>query len=132
MCVVSRKKQWALDTESQKRVCGGLTSSAPTRRQSTTSRSLLKVAWTPQKTTNKGEGMRERHPWAWLGKYLKGTGRKDRRGLRPASRLAVERLEDRLTPSTVFWDGGGDNLNWSDARNWNNDALPTAADDVTI
>src|SRR5262249_18743129 len=78
---------------------------------------------------NEGDGMRGRHPWVWLGKRTWGTGR---RGLRPATRLAVERLEDRATPAAVFWDGGGDNLNWSNAQNWSNDVVPTSADDVTI
>src|SRR5262245_30786915 len=48
------------------------------------------------------------------------------------SPLLVERLEDRTVPASVFWDGGGDGVNWGSAANWSNDALPTAADDVTI
>src|SRR4051794_30250444 len=44
----------------------------------------------------------------------------------------VEVLEDRLAPAAVAWDGGGDGTHWGDARNWSNDQLPTAADDVTI
>jgi hypothetical protein len=44
----------------------------------------------------------------------------------------VEGLEDRTTPAAVFWDGGGDGTNWTDARNWSGDVLPGAADDVTI
>jgi hypothetical protein len=34
--------------------------------------------------------------------------------------------------AAVFWDGGAGTLNWSDAANWSSDALPGAADDVTI
>jgi hypothetical protein len=33
---------------------------------------------------------------------------------------------------TTSWDGGGDNLSWSDPQNWTNDTLPTGADDVLI
>src|SRR5262245_5484713 len=53
---------------------------------------------------------------------------------RPPRRLPlfVERLEDRTVPAAVFWDGGGDGVNWGSAANWSNDLLPTAADDVTI
>src|SRR5262245_25933091 len=46
--------------------------------------------------------------------------------------LSVERLEDRTVPAAVFWDGGGDGINWGSAANWSNDVLPTAADDVTV
>lgn len=28
--------------------------------------------------------------------------------------------------------GGGDGVNWSDARNWSSDQLPASADDVTV
>src|SRR5262249_41855318 len=56
-----------------------------------------------------------------------------RPGRRPAATpLRVEGLEDRTTPAAVFWDGGGDGTNWTDARNWSGDVLPGAADDVTI
>ena len=34
--------------------------------------------------------------------------------------------------SAVSWDGGGDGVNWSDPINWSGNALPGAADDVTI
>lgn len=40
-----------------------------------------------------------------------------------------------VTPAyadSVSWDGGGDGSSWSDADNWNNDAVPGADDDVTI
>src|SRR5262249_36967151 len=30
------------------------------------------------------------------------------------------------------WTGAGDGVNWSDAGNWSNNALPTVADDVVI
>ncbi len=30
------------------------------------------------------------------------------------------------------WDGGAGTQNWGDAANWNPDALPTAASNVTI
>src|SRR5262249_25007074 len=53
---------------------------------------------------------------------------------RPRRRLPllVERLEDRTVPAAVFWDGGGDGVNWGSAANWSNDLLPTAADAGTI
>ena len=34
--------------------------------------------------------------------------------------------------AAVAWDGGGDGTNWSDANNWSSNAVPGAADDVTI
>ncbi|MCY2953144.1 MAG: hypothetical protein NTU53_14365, partial [Planctomycetota bacterium] len=34
--------------------------------------------------------------------------------------------------SSAYWDGGGDGTNWNDPLNWSGDALPGAADDVTI
>ncbi len=47
-------------------------------------------------------------------------------------RLRVEPLESRQLLSAVSWDGGGDGTNWSDPINWSGNALPGAADDVTI
>ena len=44
----------------------------------------------------------------------------------------MEALEARQLMAAVAWDGGGDGLNWHDARNWSADVLPAAADDVTI
>lgn len=52
------------------------------------------------------------------------------RNVLPAS--LIERLEIRVCLSAVSWDGGGDGLRWTDARNWSADVLPTAADDVSI
>src|SRR5262249_1046452 len=46
--------------------------------------------------------------------------------------LRLTTLEDRTTPAAVFWDGGGDGVNWTSVQNWSNDALPGAGDDVTI
>jgi hypothetical protein len=38
-----------------------------------------------------------------------------------------------VPPSNVaYWDGGGDGTSWSDARNWSNDTLPTATNEVII
>src|SRR5215470_85822 len=48
------------------------------------------------------------------------------------SRLWLESLEDRVTPSTVNWTGNGDGINWSDPHNWDVGRLPGSADDVTI
>ena len=44
----------------------------------------------------------------------------------------AELLEARFLLSTVSWDGGGDGVSWNDPRNWSNDSLPTASDDVVI
>src|SRR4051812_641587 len=63
----------------------------------------------------------------------------DRNG-RPARRArrarvcfaAAELLEPRRLFAAVSWDGGGDGVHWTSAANWSTDALPTAADDVTI
>ena len=50
---------------------------------------------------------------------------------RPA-RFGAESLEQRMLLAAVSWDGdAGDNL-WHSANNWSNNAVPTAADDVTI
>ncbi len=49
---------------------------------------------------------------------------------RPA--LALERLEDRVTPNAVSWTGQGDGSSWADGRNWSGGATPGANDDVTI
>src|SRR5213075_1807364 len=58
---------------------------------------------------------------------------------RPSARRAHRRvsvfaqsLEPRRMLAAVSWDGGGDGFNWTDARNWSTDTLPTAADDVTL
>jgi hypothetical protein len=37
-----------------------------------------------------------------------------------------------VTSGAVFWDGGGDGSNWTDANNWSTNTLPTAADDIAI
>jgi autotransporter-associated beta strand protein len=44
--------------------------------------------------------------------------------------LQVEALEDRVTPSTRIWDGGGRTNNWSDRFNWVGDAAPAQGDDL--
>lgn len=46
--------------------------------------------------------------------------------------LQAESLEDRIVPTTTFWDGGGDGVSWQDAVNWSGDVLPGSADDVVI
>src|SRR5262245_48117015 len=58
--------------------------------------------------------------------------RPKRRSLRRSAPLHLTSLEDRTTPAAVFWDGGGDGVNWTSALNWSTDALPGPADDVTI
>jgi hypothetical protein len=66
-------------------------------------------------------------PQKWSPRF---GNRKPRR--RPGPRLALERLEDRVTPAAVSWTGNGDGLNWSDAHNWSANRLPGPGDDVTI
>src|SRR6187397_1617433 len=46
--------------------------------------------------------------------------------------VRAEAMESRVLLASVAWDGGGDGVNWSDARNWSGDQLPTMADDVTV
>ena len=46
-------------------------------------------------------------------------------------RAGFEELEQRLFLAAVMWDGGGDRQ-LARCANWDNDAVPTAADDVTI
>lgn len=46
--------------------------------------------------------------------------------------LQAECLEDRIVPTTTFWDGGGDGVSWQDAVNWSGDVLPGTTDDVVI
>ena len=46
--------------------------------------------------------------------------------------LRMELLESRCLLASVAWDGGGDGSRWGDPLNWSGNALPGAADDVTI
>jgi hypothetical protein len=46
--------------------------------------------------------------------------------------LSIERLERRNMLSAVNWTGNGGDMSWSNPLNWSTDALPGAADDVTI
>ncbi len=41
-------------------------------------------------------------------------------------------LSPSVYAASVSWDGGGDGAFWTDPANWSNDAIPGAADDVTI
>src|SRR4051812_32361344 len=52
--------------------------------------------------------------------------RKDR------GRCGFEPLELRRLFAAVAWTGAGDGVNWTNTANWSGNALPTAADDVTI
>ena len=38
----------------------------------------------------------------------------------------------QVNAATVTWDGGAGTNNWTDAMNWDTDALPTASDDVDL
>jgi hypothetical protein len=48
------------------------------------------------------------------------------------SRVWAEALENRAMLAAVSWDGGGDGLNWTSAKNWSGDVVPGASDDITI
>src|SRR5262245_59924528 len=67
--------------------------------------------------------------WARVTNPFSG-GRPNRRP--PRARLTVERLDDRIVPATVYWDGGGLDPDWNNPRNWSGDRLPGRADDVVI
>jgi hypothetical protein len=47
-------------------------------------------------------------------------------------RLRLERLEDRITPSTVNWTGAAGDNNWGTVGNWDTPHLPGQSDDVVI
>ena len=49
-----------------------------------------------------------------------------------ARRLRCELLEHRNLMAVIAWDGGAATMNWNDRYNWVGDAIPGAADDVTI
>jgi hypothetical protein len=59
------------------------------------------------------------------------TTRKARRPRRPLLHR-LEQLEDRSVPATVNWDGGGGNLNWNTAANWDTNTLPGIGDLAVI
>ena len=40
--------------------------------------------------------------------------------------MAFESLEDRVTPTTFIWSGGGSNSNWSTGANWMGGVAPTS------
>jgi autotransporter-associated beta strand protein len=46
--------------------------------------------------------------------------------------LEFLRLEDRLTPATATWDGGGADNHWSTAANWVGDVAPNPGDDLVF
>ena len=57
------------------------------------------------------------------------------RSLRPRSgqnRLSVESLEDRVTPATFDWKGGGGNNLWSNPNNWVGNAAPGDGADLNF
>ena len=58
----------------------------------------------------------------------RATGRRSRR----RGVAQVESLEARMLLAAVTWDGGGGDTNWQNQLNWDGDAIPTTADDVTI
>src|SRR5262245_10608881 len=49
-------------------------------------------------------------------------------------RPGIERLEDRLAPATIVWDGGfnGNGSDWGAPQNWVGDVLPDLLDDAVI
>jgi hypothetical protein len=72
---------------------------------------------------------------ARLRHWLRNTPTARRPAARPRRRrsaLALERLEDRITPNAVSWTGGGDGSSWADGSNWSGGAAPGPGDDVTL
>src|SRR5262245_10608885 len=72
-------------------------------------------------------------PWFGLRKSRKqkATNSKKRRG-GSSVQLQLEPLEGRLVPTTVTFDGGGSDDNWSTAENWSGDTLPGTGDTAEI
>ena len=48
------------------------------------------------------------------------------------ARLRLEELEERVTPASFIWTGGGPDTNWSDPLNWQGGSAPTGAGDDLI
>jgi hypothetical protein len=46
--------------------------------------------------------------------------------------VLLEQLESRELLSTVTWTGAGNGTLWSDARNWDTQAVPVNGDDVVL
>ncbi len=46
--------------------------------------------------------------------------------------LRLVRLEERHTPATATWDGGGADALWTTAANWVGDLAPQAGDDLVF
>jgi hypothetical protein len=63
-------------------------------------------------------------------KFLRTKPVKAHRGSRVFRSLHLERLEDRLTPAVIFWQGGaaGTNNSWNAAANWVGNVVPGAQD----
>ncbi len=65
----------------------------------------------------------------------KTIARSSRAAQRPNRHVSgewIESLERRDVPAVIHWDGGAGTLAWSDAANWEGDALPGTADQVVI
>jgi autotransporter-associated beta strand protein len=52
------------------------------------------------------------------------------RSYRTFTRMRLTRLEDRLAPAFLYWDGGGPDNNWTTAANWAGDVVPRPGDDL--
>jgi autotransporter-associated beta strand protein len=62
----------------------------------------------------------------WIHKVLAGRGMPQRRFDRRRP-LQLEMLEERVTPATFIWTGGGTNNLWSNPSNWQGGVAPTSA-----
>jgi hypothetical protein len=73
-------------------------------------------------------------PLRSLARRLAGPSRRRHSAEARAFRPELLRLEDRLVPSTVFWNGGpeGTGTLWSDPTNWAGGRVPTGGDDAVI
>ncbi len=57
---------------------------------------------------------------------------KSRNGNAGSNRALLETLEHRRFLTTVYWDGGGDGVNWDSSENWSTNHIPMPDEDVVI
>ncbi len=67
-----------------------------------------------------------------VSRQLSPSGRRIRRRRSVPISREIHELETRTLLAAVSWDGGGGDLNWSNAANWDTNLLPGSDDDVSI